>query len=337
MKLRLVQLQQGANRRVASVDGDRLHLLDTYQTVYELVNATIEEGAYLSDEVAKDLSDDQLDYDAIYAGRSEWKLLPPLDHPTEPARTLVTGTGLTHLGSAQNRNAMHEKIAGAEENLTDSMKMFRWGMESGKPSHGMIGIAPEWFYKGTGTVLCAHNQPLEIPPHAEGGGEEAEIVGLYIIDPDGAPLRVGMAHGNEFSDHRFERRNYLNLAGSKLRKCSAGPELVVDPHFISVHGTARIIRNDRPLWEKAISTGEAEMCHSLGNIEHHHFKFEPHRRPGDVHVHFFGACALSFGDGIALQDGDIMEVSYDGFGRPLRNPLHAASAIQPLVAVRALK
>jgi hypothetical protein len=66
------------------------------------------------------------------------------------------------------------------------------------------------------------------------------------------------------------------------------------------------------------------MCHNLANIEHHHFKFEGHRRPGDVHVHYFGACSLSFGAGIKLVDGDIMEISFIGFGRPLRNPLRVA-------------
>ncbi len=63
------------------------------------------------------------------------------------------------------------------------------------------------------------------------------------------------------------------------------------------------------------------MCHSLANLEHHHFKFEGHRQPGDVHVHFFGAHSLSFGDGIVLQDGDWMDVRYEGFGRALRNPI----------------
>ena len=63
------------------------------------------------------------------------------------------------------------------------------------------------------------------------------------------------------------------------------------------------------------------MCHSLANLEHHHFKFEAHRRPGDVHVHYFGACALSFGAGLRLEDGDVMAVAFEGFGRPLRNPL----------------
>ena len=45
-------------------------------------------------------------------GDSDWRLLPPIDHPDEAARCLVSGTGLTHLGSAQNRQAMH---AGCDE------------------------------------------------------------------------------------------------------------------------------------------------------------------------------------------------------------------------------
>jgi hypothetical protein len=76
------------------------------------------------------------------------------------------------------------------------------------------------------------------------------------------------------------------------------------------------------------------MCHSLENMEHHHFKFPLHRRPGDVHVHFYGASSLSFGDGVQLAAGDVMEVHYAGFGRPLRNMVgHDAG---PSKLVRAL-
>jgi hypothetical protein len=64
------------------------------------------------------------------------------------------------------------------------------------------------------------------------------------------------------------------------------------------------------------------MSHSLANLEHHHFKFEGHRIPGFVHVHFFGAHSLSFGEGIELADGDWMQVHFEGYGRPLRNPVH---------------
>jgi hypothetical protein len=75
------------------------------------------------------------------------------------------------------------------------------------------------------------------------------------------------------------------------------------------------------------------MCHSLANIEHHHFKFDAHRRPGDVHVHFYGASAFSFGAGVRLQDGDVMEVSFAGFGRPLRNPVRIETAAPQQVVV----
>jgi hypothetical protein len=75
------------------------------------------------------------------------------------------------------------------------------------------------------------------------------------------------------------------------------------------------------------------MCHSLDNIEHHHFKFEGHRRPGDLHVHFFGADAFSFGAGIKLNDGDVMKVRFEGFGRPLCNPVRIDEAADAVVDV----
>jgi hypothetical protein len=176
--------------------------------------------------------------------------------------------------------------------------------------------------------LRAHGEPLDVPGYAEDGGEEAELAGIYMIDTEGRPHRVGMAAGNEFSDHVFERTNYLNLAGSKLRSCSLGPELVIDPDFASVDGRVTIERGGREIWRKDITTGAAEMCHSLANIEHHHFKFEGHRRPGDVHVHFYGAHSLSFADEIRLADGDVMAIQFSGFGRPLRNPVRVSEKIR---------
>jgi hypothetical protein len=185
-------------------------------------------------------------------------------------------------------------------------------------------VAPEWFFKGTGGIVHGHGEVLDVPWYAEGGGEEAEIAGVYLIDGQGQPRRIGMAAANEFADHRFERRNYLNLAGSKIRNCALGPELVVDPDFQSVPGEVAIEREGRKVWSKEIATGESEMCHSLGNIEHHHFKFESHRRPWDMHVHYYGAHSLSFGDGVELAHGDIMCIRFDGFGRTLRNPLRVS-------------
>ena len=339
---RLIQIRRGTERRVALVEEPRVRLLAPgVGSVYALALESMAQGKKLVDLAREKATDETLDYEPIYAGPSAWKLLPPLDHPDEPARCLVSGTGLTHLGSAKNRQAMHAASGGPSpatplQPPTDSMRMFQLGVEQGKPVAGEIGAAPEWFYKGTGTILRAHGEALEVPTYAEDGGEEAEVAGCYVIGPDGRPWRVGFAMGNEFSDHVFEKRNYLNLAGSKIRTCALGPELVVGADFQSVPGEVAIERAGAVTWSKAIATGAAEMCHSLANIEHHHFKFATHRRPGDAHVHYFGACALSFGDGVRLDDGDVMRIRFEGFGRALRNPVRVMAPPASLISVQSI-
>lgn len=313
---RLIQIINRDVRRVALVDEPDVRILDDCCSIYELAPTAIDSGKKLSELVHQRAQHEALDYDLIYSGRSEWGLLPAIDHPRESARCLLPGTGLTHLGSARNRQSMH---ATATEGLTDSMKMFRWGVEGGRPGAGRIGIPPEWFHKGTGSLLRAHGQPLDVPPFADG------------------PHRIGMAIGNEFSDHEFERKNYLNLASSKLRTCALGPELVLDPGFDSIPVVATNLRGGAALWTKTFRTGESEMCHSLRNIEHHHFKFEIHRKPGDVHMHFFGTDCLSFSDHVRLQDGDVMQVAAEGFRRPLLNQVSVDKSAPNLINVVPLR
>lgn len=340
--IHLVQIDNGIERRVALVELVYLHCLMEVKSVYELAQLCLSNGSKLSEQAAALAHGETLDYDAVYTGASEWRLLAPIDVPGASSRLTIAGTGLTHLGSAKDRQAMHAALSkkaeqGAAEAMTDSMRMFQWGVEGGRPAQGEIGIAPEWFYKGNGSILRAPFEPLTVPPFAEDGGEEAEIAGIYLIAEDGTPYRIGMSVGNEFSDHQFERRNYLNLAGSKLRTCSIGPELVIGAVFKSIVGEVRIQRGTETIWSKAVETGEVNMCHSLQNLEHHHFKFEGHRQPGDVHIHFFGAHSLSFGDGVVLQNGDWMEVRYEGFGRPLRNPIRIEQKDSDrLITVRSL-
>lgn len=329
--MRLVQLARGSERRAGIVEGARICLTDG-GSVYALAWESASGNMPLCEVARAHGTSEYVDYAEAYEGRTEWCWLPCADHPVEPARCLVSGTGLTHSSSAKNRQAMHT----AAEELTDSMRMYLWGVDGGRPEAGNAGVAPEWFYKGTGSILRGHRQPLTVPAHAEDGGEEAEVAGVYLIDPNGRPRRIGMAQGNEFSDHVHERRNYLYLAESKLRECAIGPELWIDPDFSEVGGEARIERCGTVVWRKEIRSGEAAMSHSLANLEHHHFKHKQHRRPGDLHVHFYGADAFSFGDGVRLSDGDVMVVSFGGFGPPLRNPVLTETAPARVVSVEQL-
>ena len=257
--------------------------------------------------------------------RDEGRFLAPITHP-DPAHLHLTGTGLTHLGSAATRDSMHKKATeAAEETLTDSMKMFRMGLENGKPKAGEKGVQPEWFYKGNGSQAVAAEQPLVSPSFALDGGEEPEMAGIYVISKDGNAFRVGFAVSNEFSDHVTERINYLYLAHSKLRQASFGPEIRIGAPPEDIRGTSRIRRGDKVIFEKPFLSGEANMSHTFANLEYHHFKYGLFRQPGEVHVHMFGTATLSFADGIKPEEGDVFEIEVPEFGFPLRNPLKIAA------------
>ncbi|MFL6446887.1 MAG: AraD1 family protein [Bryobacteraceae bacterium] len=333
--MRLVQITRDAGRRIGLVDGSELRLLDArYPSTYALAQKAVEDKNSLDRLVETLTTNEVVNYDEVYQGRSEWRFLPAFDHPSDPAHCLVSGTGLTHKASAKNRAAMHKTV---DAEATDSFRMFKLGLEGGNPAAGEIGVQPEWFYKGDGAILKAHLSALTIPAYGDDGGEEPEVAGVYFVGPDGAPYRVGYAVGNEFSDHIMEKKNYLYLAPSKLRECAIGPELTVgDTPFENLAGEVSIQRADAILWSSKIWTGQANMSHSVKNLEHHHFKYAAHRRPGDVHVHFFGADAFSFGEGVALEAGDWMQVSFPDLGRPLRNILAVEDKPAKIATVRTI-
>ena len=328
--MRLIQFYLPTEgRRVGYIDGrnvvDLTSFNATWSSSYELFfearrrRKTIRD--YLADiriENADILSYDQL-LEAHPGDSSGW-IFPPLDHP-DPAHCLISGTGLTHLGSMEKRAEMHTIPAeGVDAPKTDSQKIFEMGLKDGKPQFGVRGVQPEWFYKGSGAILRGHNDFLDIPEFTEDGGEEPEIVGCYVVDDDGVPCRLGFAIGNEWSDHRMERVNYLCLAPSKLRVCSLGPELVTDQTFTDVRGSCHIVREGKEIYNSGqLFTGEDHMSHSLANLEDHHFKYPQFRIPGDVHLHFFGTMKLSFPNRPNFRTGDRIEISFDGMGEPLIN------------------
>lgn len=332
--MRLIQFRDEDGRTAVgavTADGGQVRPVADAESTYALAMAAIEAGSTLQAYAEPRLGTPRPYAALLDAGR----VLPPLTHP-DPAHCLVTGTGLTHLGSAATRDAMHQKVAGDEAALSDSMRIFKWGLEGGRPAAGVPGVQPEWFYKGDGDIVAAPGAALVSPAFALDAGEEPELVGLYVIAPDGTPRRLGFALGNEFSDHVTERANYLYLAHSKLRACAVGPELRTGALPADLQGESRIRRGGEMVWRKPFATGEANMCHTIENLEYHHFKYAQHRRPGDVHLHFFGTATLSFADGVKLQPGDRFEIELPALGAPLVNTLSvdeqrfAAGGVRPL-------
>ena len=314
MNLIQFELADGG-RRVGLVKGEIVAEVAGATTVRDIALKAIESGHSLADQIQAAGVAREHDYASLLA---ELRVLPPLDHP-DPAHCLVSGTGLTHLGSAATRDKMHQQAT--EETLTDSMRMFRLGIEGGRPAPGQQGVQPEWFYKGDGSILVRPGASIPVPGFAEDTGEEPEIAGLYVIGPDQRPYRVGFAVGNEVSDHVLERRNYLYLAHSKLRFCAFGPELRLGPLPRHLEGSSRILRDGQVVWEKQFLSGEDNMCHTIENLEFHHFKYSQFLRPCDVHVHFFGTATLSFAGGFKAQAGDVFEIGIREFGKALVNQI----------------
>lgn len=321
-------LSQLVGGGVVCRQGEAARLLPGVSTIFDLAGEAVKRGAALADVLPE--GGEAVDLKALAMAN---RLDVPVRHP-EPSRMYLTGTGLTHTGSASARDAMH---AAHDGEVSDSLKMFRIGIEGGKPGPRVAGAQPEWFYKGPGTEAVAPGAPLVSPSFALDGGEEPEVAGYYLIGPAGQPWRIGFSLANEFSDHVTERLNYLYLAHSKLRPASFGPELLVGDLPRHIEGRSRVLRGSEVIFDAAFLSGEDNMSHSISNLEHHHFKYAPFRRPGDLHIHMFGTATLSFASGVMAQDGDVFEISAPQFGLPLRNALKIEAGDAPsVVPIRAL-
>jgi len=133
-------LDEGGKRAVGVVAGETLRPVAEAASVYDIALAALTTGRTLAETIATSSLGEAVNRDAILA---EGRALSPIDHP-DPAHLYVTGTGLTHLGSAATRDAMHKANQPATDApLTDSMKMFRMGLEGGKPKPGEVGVQPE--------------------------------------------------------------------------------------------------------------------------------------------------------------------------------------------------
>ena len=155
--MRLIQLKHGTGRAVAMVeDGGPLKVLGGAGSMRELAQRAIAAEVSLDAAAAALPVVARRDYSEALA---EGAVLPPLDHP-DPAHCIITGTGLTHLGSASARDEMHKKAAAGDGSETDSKKMFNLGLKGGRPTGGGPGVQPEWFYKGDGSLADGARRPI---------------------------------------------------------------------------------------------------------------------------------------------------------------------------------
>ncbi|MBX2840223.1 MAG: GguC protein, partial [Flammeovirgaceae bacterium] len=115
------------------------------------------------------------------------------------------------------------------------------------------------------------------------------------------------------------------------------PELVIDLEFKDIPGNVSVERDEKEIWSSELKTGEENITHYLSNLEYHHFKYKQHRLPGQVHIHFFGTSAFSYGAGLKLEEGDQMKVDFPKCGRPLINSIKVDSGEEERIEVKQLK
>jgi hypothetical protein len=317
--VRLLQFRRpGGVRAVGLVESAaRVRLLSGCVTTHELATRAVTQAVPVA-RLARELAGDEcVDYQALVESRS---VLVPMDHP-DPAHLLVSASGLTHLGSERTREQLRRALEDDEARLSDSLRLFKLGLDTGRAADGQPGAAPEWHFKGTGHSLVHPWQDFPVAGFAGDASEEPELAGVYLIGPDRMPHRIGFALANELSDHAMERRNSGWASRAKLFVSSFGPELLLGELPAHIEGLSRITRKGRRRWEKPFLTGERNMAHSIPNIEYHHFKHDPFLVPGDVHVHYFGTATVSFAEGIKVDAACTFEISAPPFGRPLVNGL----------------
>jgi hypothetical protein len=178
----------------------------------------------------------------------------------------------------------------------------------------------DWFFRGNGSTLVGAARPLVCPPSAHTPGPQ--LCACFVIAEDGTPCRVGFALGHALTDLGLRAAGHAHL-----RPSAVGPELLLGALPETLEATARLLHGEavRGSWPVALLPAD------LATLTEAHFRYDMHRRPGDVHVHFLGQSAGA--DPVAAQPGDLCELSAPAFGHPLRSPLVAGAAVAPPLRV----
>lgn len=294
----------------------RIRLFNKPYSFLDVVKMALKKEQTLSQYIAENLSNVYLDIVDIASPSFTFKAI---SH-RHPMSTWVGGTGLTHKNRAVIRKHM-ENLDAKNESLSDSEKIYMAGVHDGKKQLSQEGARPEWFFKGHAEQIVTSGEPLPIPSHDIGGGEEAELVGVYYVDENKHIHRLGFCLGNEFSDHTLERENHFYISQCKLRAFALSSEIMIGELPTNVQLTSCIYRDEQLLWQAQIATGQDNMIHSYGNIESHVFRHAQFLTPDTLYYHFMGTSHISYVDGVCMQNNDIVKIESDYFMFPLINQI----------------
>lgn len=172
-----------------------------------------------------------------------------------------------------------------------------------EPGRCLVSSAgPPWRYLGSAASLRGHGDSLP----ASG---VPDLAAVYVIARDGLPRRIGIAQGN------------------RGRVSALGPELVLDPGLSRIHGRAE---GSTGLQEVA---ADVPLLLALASIEPDHFDAADYRRPGDVHVLFFGERLFGPVSPLESAEGEQVTIEFDGLGRRLANTIWREQHARRVAAV----
>lgn len=150
--MNIIQFEnQHQQRAVGIVENNTVKPVNQVETVRDLALMAIENKLSLEQQIKQlGFASENYDYAQLLDKR---QVLPPLDHP-DTAHCFVSGTGLTHLGSASTRDKMHQQNSTDTASVTDTMRIFQLGIEKVNPLkvmwvHNLNGFIKEtvllWF------------------------------------------------------------------------------------------------------------------------------------------------------------------------------------------------
>ena len=213
---------------------------------------------------------------------------------------------------------MHDAAAAGQ--LTDSMRCTSPASKAADPAAGRVGVQPEWFYKGTGADPAGPRRAARATRVRRRRRRGAGGRRRYVIDDAGRPCALASPPATSSPTTSWKRKNYLYLADSKLRECRdrAGARrrrAVSQPDRRGDHPprrrrpwTARDpspARNTWPTRWPTSSTTTSSTRPTACRARRTSTSSAPPRSASAPRVQF--------------TDGDVMEVAWEGLGRPLRN------------------